>query len=128
MVVFRGVKRPWTDYLREDQSLDKKKDFQKRERAVALEYNPKISTAPRVTAQGVGLIATKIIALALKNNIPIKEDPDLVQILASLELNQEIPSSVYKVVAEVLAFVYSLNQKYRTSNTHSAFSRPSIGI
>ncbi len=86
--------------------------FSKREHAVALKYGPEISGAPKVAAKGSGLLAQKIIELAKKHNIPIKEDPDLVQILARLELNQEIPPSVYKVVAEILAFVYSLNQQY----------------
>lgn len=80
--------------------------------AIALEYDPKVSGAPKVSAKGSGLLAGKIIELARKHNIPIKEDPDLVQVLSRLELNQEIPSSVYKIVAEILAFVYSLNQKY----------------
>ncbi|MBI5186321.1 MAG: EscU/YscU/HrcU family type III secretion system export apparatus switch protein [Nitrospinae bacterium] len=84
----------------------------KREQAVTLKYDPEVAGAPRVTAKGSGLIARKIIELARKHNIPVKEDPDLMQILSRLELNQEIPSSVYRVVAEVLAFVYSLNQKY----------------
>lgn len=84
----------------------------KRDAAVALEYDPESSGAPRVTAKGSGLIAQKIIDLAKKYNIPIKEDPDLVHILSRLELNREIPPAVYRVVAEILAFVYSLNQKY----------------
>jgi flagellar biosynthesis protein len=85
-----------------------------REKAVSLKYDPEVSGSPRVTAKGSGLVARKIIELARKHNIPVKEDPDLIQILSRLELNQEIPPSVYKVVAEILAFVYSLNQKYGT--------------
>ncbi len=90
----------------------KQERYTKRGHAVALGYDPEASGAPRVTAKGSGFLAQKIIELARKHNIPIKEDPDLVQILSKLELNQEIPSAVYKVVAEVLAFVYSLNRKY----------------
>ena len=83
-----------------------------RQRAVAVKYDPEVSGAPRVTAKGSGLLAQKIIDLARKHHIPIKEDPDLVQILSKLQLNQEIPQAVYRVVAEILAFVYSLNNKY----------------
>jgi len=65
-----------------------------------------------VTAKGKGFIAEKIIALAKENNIPIKEDPDLVHLLSQVDLNREIPASLYKVVAELLSFVYKLNDEY----------------
>jgi flagellar biosynthesis protein len=77
--------------------------------AVALKYSPLRDTAPKITAKGRGIIAEKIIDLAKKHNIPIQKDPDLVHILSQLNLEDEIPESVYQVVAEILAFVYSLN-------------------
>ena len=80
--------------------------------AVALKYNTETDTVPKVTARGEGLIAERIIELARENQVPIKEDPDLVQILSQVDINKEIPPSVYKVVAELLAFVYKLNSKY----------------
>ena len=80
--------------------------------AVALKYHTKQDTAPKVTAKGEGLIAERIIQLAKENQVPIKEDPDLVQILSQVDINKEVPPSVYKVVAELLAFVYKLNNKY----------------
>jgi flagellar biosynthesis protein len=66
-----------------------------------------------VGAKGEGLVAERIIELARENQVPIKEDPDLVQILSQVDINKEIPPSVYKVVAELLAFVYKLNNKYQ---------------
>ena len=81
--------------------------------AVALKYNTETDTVPKVTARGEGLIAERIIDLARENQVPIKEDPDLVQILSQVDINKEIPPSVYKVVAELLAFVYKLNNKYQ---------------
>jgi flagellar biosynthesis protein len=81
--------------------------------AVALEYQTKTDVAPRVTAKGEGLVAERIIELAKENQVPIKEDPDLVQILSQVDINKEIPPSVYKVVAELLGFVYRLNNKYQ---------------
>ncbi len=81
--------------------------------AVALKYHTENDTAPKVTAKGEGLLAERIIALAKENQIPIKEDPDLVQILSQVDINKEVPLSVYKVVAELLAFVYKLNNKYQ---------------
>ena len=83
--------------------------------AVALKYNTKTDTVPKVAAKGEGLIAERIIDLARENKVPIKEDPDLVQILSQVDINKEIPPSVYKVVAELLAFVYKLNNKYQNS-------------
>ena len=80
--------------------------------AVSLKYDSRVNKSPLVTAKGKGLIADKIIALAKKNNIPIKEDPDLVQLLSQVDLNSEIPASLYKVVAELLSFVYKLNNEY----------------
>jgi len=76
-------------------------------KAAALKYDEKVSTAPKVTAQGKGQIAKNIIQVAKENNIPIKEDPDLINILSQIELNQEIPEELYKAVAEVFSFIYS---------------------
>ena len=81
--------------------------------AVALKYHTETNTAPKVIAKGEGLVAERIIELARENQVPIKEDPDLVQILSQVDINKEIPPSVYKVVAELLAFVYKLNNKYQ---------------
>ena len=81
-------------------------------KAVALRYDPGPDRAPKVTAKGSGLLAEKIIELAKKNGIPIREDAALVQILSQLDFYQEIPPSAYLVVAEILAFIYSMNNKY----------------
>ena len=82
-------------------------------KAVALKYTPEVDRAPKVTAKGSGLMAQKIIELAKKHGIPIQEDPALVQVLSQLDFYQEIPPSIYLVVAEILAFIYSVNQKYQ---------------
>ncbi|ACL02698.1 EscU/YscU/HrcU family type III secretion system export apparatus switch protein [Desulfatibacillum aliphaticivorans] len=79
-------------------------------KAVALKYNALADNAPRVTATGKGIIAEKIIDLARKHGVPVQEDPDLVEVLARLDLNEEIPAELYVVVAELLSFVYKSNQ------------------
>ena len=84
----------------------------KKRSAVSLKYNSRVNKSPLVTAKGKGLVADKIILLAKENNIPIKEDPDLVQLLSEVDLNSEIPASLYKVVAELLSLVYKLNSEY----------------
>jgi len=89
-----------------------KRKNKKLKSAVALKYQTETDAAPKVTAKGEGLVAERIIQLARENKVPIKEDPDLVQILSQVDINKEVPPSVYKVVAELLAFVYKLNSKY----------------
>ena len=81
--------------------------------AAAIKYDEKRDSAPRVTARGKGAIAEKIIELAKKHKVPIKEDPALVQVLSRLDIDEEIPLELYKAVAEILAFVYSVNDRYR---------------
>ena len=81
--------------------------------AIALKYDAARDQAPKITAKGNGYVADKIIALAREKGIPMQEDADLVRVLSQFDLNQEIPPSLYQVVAELLAFVYRLNQDYR---------------
>ena len=81
--------------------------------AVALRYDASREESPRVTAKGKGLMAEKILELAKDNDIPIREDADLVEVLSQVDLDQEIPPSLYKVIAELLAFVYELNREYK---------------
>jgi len=85
--------------------------LKKRKTAVALKYDPAKDGAPKLSAKGSGDVADNIIELAKKHGIPIKDDPDLVAVLSKLKIDDEIPSEVYVVVAELLAFVYSANSK-----------------
>ncbi len=77
-------------------------------RAVALRYDPDAAPAPVVSAAGRGEVAERILALAREQGVPIREDPDLVGLLAQLDVGQVIPAELYPVIAEVLAFVYRL--------------------
>ena len=81
--------------------------------AAAIKYDDKRDAAPKLTAKGRGSIAEKIIKLAMEHNIPIKQDPALVQILSRLDIDEQIPLEIYKAIAEILAFVYSVNEQYR---------------
>jgi flagellar biosynthesis protein len=91
----------------------KPKDKQKR--AVALKYQPTSDNAPKVVAKGKGRTAERIIEIAREHNIFIENDPDLIEILSELDLNEEIPPDLYLVVAELLAFIYSLNRQEKNS-------------
>ena len=80
--------------------------------AVSIKYKANSDKAPRVTAKGKGMLGEKIVALAKEHGIPIKEDPDLVQILSQMDIDKEIPPAMYHVVAELLAFIYRINQEF----------------
>lgn len=82
-------------------------------KAVAILYDQEKSSAPQVVASGKGKIAEQIIATAEEAGIHIQEDPDLVELLAKVPLGDEIPIELYQTVAEVLAFVYQVNKKYK---------------
>ena len=84
-------------------------------KAVSLQYEKGKNAAPKVTAKGQGWMADRIIKMAQKNNIPIREDKDLLHLLSEIDVGQEVPESLYKVVAELLAWVYQLNQNYQGS-------------
>ena len=83
----------------------------RRQIAVALGYRAEEGQAPRVKAKGRGLVAEQIIARARAHGVPIQSDPDLVEVLAALDLDMEIPEEIYAVVAELLAFIYRTNNK-----------------
>ena len=82
-----------------------------KKKAVALGYNRSQDNAPKVLASGAGEIANKIISLAKEHDIPIKEDPDLIEILSKVEVDQEIPPNLYKAVAEMFSFLYKITNK-----------------
>jgi len=85
------------------------KTGKRQKKAVALQYQAESDDAPKVIAKGKGQLAEKIIQIAREHDIYIHNDPDLIEVLSQLDLNQEIPPDLYVVVAELLAFVYSLN-------------------
>jgi flagellar biosynthesis protein len=82
-------------------------------KAVAIVYDEKESAAPKVVASGKGVVAENIIATAREAGIHIQEDANLVEILAKIPIGEEIPVEIYQTVAEVLAFVYQVNNKFK---------------
>lgn len=82
-------------------------------RAVALTYDPNNADAPVVTAVGEGLVAEEIIRRAREAGVPVTEDPRLAGVLSQIDVGQVIPPELYTVVAEVLAFVYRLEERVR---------------
>ena len=72
--------------------------------AVALHYDG--SDAPHITAKGKGEIAGEILQIANEHDVPLEYDPQLAALLSQLPLGEEIPETLYRVVAEVIAFAY----------------------
>lgn len=77
--------------------------------AVALKYTPG-DQAPVVVAKGRGLIADEIIARAKEHGIYVHEAPALVALLSEVDMDQHIPPQLYVVVAELLAWLYGIEQ------------------
>ncbi|CEK16456.1 flagellar biosynthesis pathway, component FlhB [Chthonomonas calidirosea] len=83
-------------------------------RAVALKYEPEQMNAPVVVAKGQDLLALKIRQLAQEHDVPIVENPPLARTLyRQVPLEAEIPPDLYAAVAEVMAFVYRINEERR---------------
>lgn len=80
-------------------------------KAAALRYRHRQDNAPTLVAKGSGIIAERIMEIARQHHIPLKRDPQLIEVLSQLDLNQEIPPELYRAVAELLAFVYKMTQK-----------------
>ena len=87
----------------------------KRQMAVALAYRNH-DTAPRVVAQGRGLVAQAIIERAKELGIFVHESEELVGLLMKVELDQHIPPQLYLAVAELLAWVYRLEHGDKALN------------
>lgn len=80
--------------------------------AIAVKYDAAVSDAPLVIAKGKDLIAQKIKDTAKENKVPVVENKPLAQALyKSVEIGEKIPADLFKAVAEVLAYVYSLRDK-----------------
>ncbi|WP_278287149.1 EscU/YscU/HrcU family type III secretion system export apparatus switch protein [Cellulosilyticum ruminicola] len=82
--------------------------------AIAIKYDPDKGRAPVVVAKGVDYVAQKIKEKAKECNIQIVENKPLARSLYyTVDLDREIPPELYGAVAEVLAFVYNLENKHK---------------
>ncbi|CAD86399.1 MULTISPECIES: flagellar biosynthesis protein FlhB [Nitrosomonas] len=83
--------------------------------AVALKYQDRSMRAPKVVAKGTQLIAARIRELADEHHIPVLEVPPLARALYHhVELDTEIPETLYTAVAHVLAYIFQL-KRYQTT-------------
>jgi len=82
-----------------------------RKAAVALGYDPNKNEAPLVLAAGQGEMAEALLKIAQKHDIPVQTDHPLANALVKLEVGAAIPPELYAAVAEVLAFLWRLEQE-----------------
>lgn len=79
--------------------------------AVALKYDKGEMGAPTVVAKGADLLAKEIREIAKKNDVPMMRDIPLARALYEIDIDTEIPEEMYETVAEVLRWVYTLNEE-----------------
>lgn len=92
--------------------MPEEKKSERIKKATALSYAPGEDRAPKVVASGKGAIAEKIIETAKDAKVPVYEDEHLADVLSEIKIGSEIPPELYEVVAEVLAFISRLDEKY----------------
>ena len=78
--------------------------------AVALAREHPTDRAPKVVAGGRGQVAEQILQIAFQNGIKVREDANLAQLLAAIDIDSEIPLEAFAAVAEVLIYVYQANE------------------
>jgi len=93
--------------------------------AVALAYREG-QVAPKVVAKGRGLIAQEIIKRAKEAGIYVHESSELVSLLMQVNLDERIPSQLYIAVAELLAWLYHLDQERAKRPTKDSFNPKTI--
>lgn len=78
--------------------------------ASALKNQP--GTAPRIVAQGTGVLAKRIEAVARQHKIPVLQDFALSQQLSAIPLGDEIPETLYFTVANLFAYILELEEQH----------------
>ena len=78
-------------------------------KAVAIKDMSKSGALPRLIASGHGAVAEQILQIAWANDIKVREDADLVEILAAIDVESDIPIEAFAAVAEILSYVYRAN-------------------
>ncbi len=85
------------------------KEKSARQTAVALKGGENDEALPQITAAGRGKLAEQILQIAFENDIKVRSDADLAEILAKIELESPIPSEAFLAVTEILSYVYRAN-------------------
>ena len=84
--------------------------FATQQAAIALAYRPD-DDAPRVVAKGRGLVAQAIIERARQHGVYVHQSRELVSLLMQVDIDRRIPPQLYRVVAELLAWIYRVEKR-----------------
>ena len=87
--------------------------------AVALAYQNGAS-APKVVAKGRGLVAEQIIAVAMEHDVFVHESKELVSLLMEIDLDKQIPPTLYRTIAELLAWLYHVEAAQKAGSRPGA--------
>ncbi len=79
--------------------------------AVALKADQPGDEVPRIVATGSGAMAEQILQIAFDRGVKVREDADLVQLLAAVEVDSLIPVEAFAAVAEIMSYVYRANRE-----------------
>jgi len=88
----------------------------RRQKAVALKQEDARTDIPKITASGAGKNAEKILRLAFENDVKVRTDEDLVEILSAFDVDSFIPLAALQPVSEILSYLYQEN--IRLSEQH----------
>ena len=93
-----------------------------RQAAFAIKDTARDEGNPKVLAKGFGVIAEKILRLAFDNDVKVRTDPDLVEILSAVEVDCEIPIEALAAVSEILSYVYRETKNQSVNDAAEPFN------
>ena len=93
-----------------------------RQAAFAIKDTASNKGNPKVLAKGFGVVAEKILRLAFDNDVKVRTDPDLVEILSAVEVDCEIPIEALAAVSEILSYVYKEAENQTVNNGVDSFN------
>jgi flagellar biosynthesis protein len=96
-------------------------------KAVAVHYAGARDAGPRVLASGRGAVAEQILRIAFDRGVKVREDADLAEILAALDVDSLIPLEAFAAVAEILAYVYRAERHDAAAPTPTPGAGPGAG-
>ena len=93
-----------------------------RQAAFAIKDTASNKGNPKVLAKGFGVVAEKILRLAFDNDVKVRTDPDLVEILSAVEVDCEIPIEALAAVSEILSYVYKEAENQTANDAADSFN------
>ena len=85
--------------------------------AIAIKKFDKGTSTPKVIAGGTGRVAEQILEIAFQNGVKVREDSDLAELLGAIDIDSEIPVEAFATVAEILIYLYAVNNKVEINDS-----------